>query len=143
MSIKKFFTFFLIYTILFAAFKVVFFGNLDVAGSGIGAFVYLLLVAVLTAAVVRRLGVINFLEAVFVAFFWLVGAILLDLLIIIHIAGTNMLSERYFWFGYVVMVIFVLASHKKRHIHIRQEQHAAHHGKGHGPTAHADPKGKH
>ncbi len=94
---------------------------------GAGDYVYFLLVMAVAVALVRRLGVINFLEAIMVLVLWLSMDLLLDLLITAFVLGLSMFGWWQLWAGYFFMVFGIFFFHKKRHVHIRHEQKHAHH----------------
>ncbi len=98
-------------------------------GQGSFAFyLYFFLVAFVSLVLVRRFGVISYFEAIFVCIFWLGFDLFLDLIITSGILGTRIFLAWELWVGYLVMVAVVFLLHKKRHIHIRKELHAHHHG---------------
>jgi len=105
-----------------AHFKYAWFGSMG----GLGDYVFFLLVMVIAAALVRRIGVINFLEAIMLLVLWFVMDALLDLLITAFVLGIGMFSWWQLWAGYALMMLTVFFFHKKRHVHLRHEQ--AHHG---------------
>ena len=88
---------------------------------------YFILVSVVAAALVRRFGVINYLEAMFVMFFWFIMGGLLDLLVAGFVIGSGIFLKWQLWVGYFVMMFVILSFHKKRHLHIRKEQGGGHH----------------
>ena len=94
---------------------------------GVGDYIYFILVMAVAAALVRRLGVINFLEAIMVLVLWLSMDLLLDLLITAFVLGLSMFGWWQLWAGYFFMVFVIFFFHKKRHVHIRHEQKHAHH----------------
>ncbi len=91
--------------------------------------VYGFLTFVITLACVRRLGVINILEAAMVAGLWFVGILFADFVVFIQVAGVSMFKSWHLWGGYGVVIIAILFFHKKRHVQIRREL-AAHHAHG-------------
>ncbi|MCL5666803.1 MAG: hypothetical protein M1383_03470 [Patescibacteria group bacterium] len=111
---------------LLIALKVLFFKYWGFNNS-LFSFYYWIAVMVITAAAVRRLGVINFLESMFVAIFWFLLDLFFDLLITSLFTGFALFSYYQFWTGYFVFLVMIFLAHKKRHIAIRHEQ-AKHHG---------------
>ena len=90
-------------------------------------WVYYILIIISVRIISRRIGVINFLEAIFIALIWLLMILLLDSFI-----GKRFLSEEIFrfnhyWWAYFTVFWAVFFLHKKRHIQIRKEQAAHHH----------------
>ena len=84
-------------------------------------------VVVFSLALSRRLGVINYLEALFTAFTWFFIAFVLDFIILSRLLGIGLFSHWLLWASYILLILSVVFFHKKRHIHIRKEQ-AAQHG---------------
>jgi len=127
MSISKFFIIFGLQLAAFAILKLFFFTAFNFH-STIWVVVYLAATAILSVALVRRLGVITFLEAIFIAVFWFLMDLVVDSLITAPLVKEPVFSTWALWLGYLVMMIFVFLFHKKRHVHIRKEQAAHHHG---------------
>ena len=82
---------------------------------------YWVLVAVLSVALVRRLGVITLLESLIVVVLWLVLELLGDMAVTGPVAGFGVLVDANFAVGYIVLVSSILLFHKKRHVHRRKE----------------------
>jgi len=127
MTAKKFFAYCLTQYLFFAGAKVLFFGSYNYAAGKTGSIIYLVVVAVISAALIRRLGVINFLEAAFAAGLWTVINLLLDILITRHMAGNSLLSQAFYWYGFLAMIFSVIVFHKKRHVEIRKSHAGQHH----------------
>lgn len=126
MTIGKFFGFAFILWGIQAVVKVLFV-NVWGLEDPVFEYVYWLLIGVVSIALVRRLGYINFLEAMLVAGFWFLIGLVLDFVITSPIVGFLIAGRWQVWVGYVVMMLAIFFFHKKRHIQVRQEQ-AAHHG---------------
>jgi hypothetical protein len=109
------------------AVKVLFFKILNLTGDSL-EYIFWLVLAVTAVALVRRLGVINYLEAAFVAIMWFLSNLFFDLLITIQILGVGLLSKWQLWIGYIILMLAIFFFHKKRHVEIRKEQAAHHHG---------------
>ncbi len=91
-----------------------------------GYYIYFGLVFFLSLVLARRIGVITFLEAAFVAFFWFVVFLFLDLLITSAFLGTVIFKSWEFWIGHLVASGVVFLFHKKRYIETRKKMHAHH-----------------
>lgn len=65
----------------------------------------------------RRLGTINYLEAILVIGVWLI----ISLMVNYFLLGTSVFATGYFWISYAVMALAIFISHKKRHVEIRRE----------------------
>ena len=93
---------------------------------------------VITAALIRRVGVMNFMEAFFIMVVWTVGDAFSDLLITSLITGLEIFSNSNYWIGLAIMDVIIFLVHKKRHVYVRHELHAKAHGHGdhHGQQKH-------
>lgn len=86
-------------------------------------YIYFFLIAFFTLVLVRRVGTINFLEAIFICFFWFCAFVFLDLIVTSAFLGVDIFKNWGFWVGYLIMVLVAFLFHKKRHVQIRKEQH--------------------
>jgi len=91
------------------------------------AWVYYILIIILVRIISRRMGVINFLEAIFIALIWLLMVLLLDSFISKRFLSEQIFRTNHYWWAYFTVFWSVFFLHKKRHIHIRKEQAAQHH----------------
>jgi hypothetical protein len=121
MTPGKFFIFSLLGVGLSLLVKLVFLTTLNIDNYYV---VYLMwgLVGVITIACCRRLGVISYLEAVFVLGAWLIFEAFFDLLIISTITGPSVYGHLHLWISYLVMAVCVFLFHKKRHVEVRHIQ---------------------
>lgn len=103
------------------ALKFVYFSSVNY-GSLAWEFLYCAIVAVAVTFLVRGIGVMNYLEAIFAAFLWLVLNLLVDALVTAPLVGFAMFSTVGLWAGYGTMMVFVFIMNKKRHIAIRHGQ---------------------
>lgn len=147
MTFRRFFGLALVLWLLLAILKAVFLNvlNLD---SFAWSVVYGFLVFIISMACARRLGVINYLEAMMVCVVWLIMLFLLDYFVLRLIVGLQVFARGMFWISYLVMLFAVFFFHKKRHVEIRRELAAHHHAHEHrGPKEHGDhhqqPHGQH
>ena len=111
--------------VLLVALKVWYFQNWFLSGTYSDA-AYFVLVAGVVAAVVRRFGVINYLESFLIIGLWVVGDIFLDLFVTVNLAGVNLVGSWQYWVGAILVGVSVFLFHKKRHIQVRKEQHHHH-----------------
>lgn len=86
------------------------------------------LAAAIGAAIVRRFGVLNYLEVFFIIIVWFLIDLFLDLVVTTSYTGYTIFSRADFWLVYLFLGLAVLFFHKKRHIQIRKELHASHSG---------------
>lgn len=106
--------------------RILFLGGHEYLSSGLQNGIFWLFNIVLSAAFIRRMGVLNFMEAFFIFLVWFLGGMFLDLLITSAFVGTAVFSQSAYWYGFLFMLLSIMFFHKKRHIHIRKELHARH-----------------
>lgn len=94
------------------------------------AWVYYILLIIFARVICRRLGVINFIEAIFTALVWFLMILLLDSLIAKSFMPAWVFRSEHYWWSYVAILIAVFFLHKKRHIQVRKLLHEKHHGHG-------------
>jgi hypothetical protein len=110
-----------------ALLKLFFYNTVDVYNPG-WQFVYFAATAILAALFIRTVGIMNYLEAIFIAAVWLVFDFLVDSLVVYPLTGNRIFYLASFWLGYLFFLLFVFTLHKKRHIAIRRgELHEHHH----------------
>ena len=128
MTIKKFWLVFLLQLAVLSGLKWLFFGYIDYL-DGSWQVLYFLSTAVLVLILVRLLGVVTLLEAGFIAVFWFLTSLVLDLFVTAPLTiGLKIYSSYALWVGYGLMMVMVVLGHKKRHIQVRKEQAAHRHG---------------
>jgi hypothetical protein len=127
MTIAKFFIIFFLQAVIFIALKVFFFDGFDYQAMH-WKLLYWGATVGLAIALVRSLGVLNYLESIFIAFMWVVFNLLFDVLITRPLAGVSIFTTQALWVGYGVMALAIFWFHRKRHIHVREKLHAKHHG---------------
>lgn len=105
--------------LLLTAIKIFFirFLNID---SQIMVYLMWLFLAVATIAIVRRLGVLNYLEAFFVTAILLITTAFTDVVTIGAMTDYDVYRQAYFLLTYVVLIVSVIVFHKKAHVHIRK-----------------------
>ncbi|MBI5530180.1 MAG: hypothetical protein HY918_01635 [Candidatus Doudnabacteria bacterium] len=128
MTIRKFLLFGFLQWLILTAVKLWFFNHQIFSNSGWQEIAYWVLTAAVVAALSRRFGVLNYLEAFFLATVWSLGDALMDLLITSIYTGLGIFYTRAYWFGFLFLALGIILFHKKRHIHVRHELHAKHHG---------------
>lgn len=104
---------------LFVITKVIFITvfNVDNAFIRYGMWVAIALIAI---AVVRRMGVLNYLENIFLIVVWLITSLVVDFVITTFITGRDVYKTWYFWIAYVVMALAMFLFHKKSHVELRK-----------------------
>jgi hypothetical protein len=126
-TIKKFFLFLFLQLAILLAVKLVLFKVFNSTG-GAAEYFYWSVLALVGIAMVRRLGILNYLEAAFVAVVWFVFNVFFDLLIASRFLGLRMFGQWQLWAGYLIFMLSVFLFHRKRHVEIRREQAKHHHG---------------
>lgn len=84
--------------------------------------VFWLSVALITIACVRRVGVMNYLEAMLIMGFWLFFSLLIENITLAVLLGNDIYREPALWISYLVMILSIFLFHKKRHVEIRKIQ---------------------
>jgi len=126
MTLKKFLLIFVLQWLFLALLKGWFFRHQIFANSGLQQLAFWAAIIIIAAALVRRFGPISFLEVFALVVVWTLGDLLLDLIFVSPYAGVSIFSSFQYWTGMLVMIIAIAVCHKKRHIHIRQQQQAHH-----------------
>ena len=121
---KNFFALFFLQWLILALVKIWFFNHVIFANPGTQEIFFWIVTALVAIVFTLRLGIINFLEAFFAIFVWVVGGLFLDLIITSKFTGLAIFSKVSYWIGYIVVGVAVLLFHKKRHIAVRHELHA-------------------
>ena len=119
MTIAALFLGTIISEILFVATKVLFIGYLNM-DNFIIKVVYFVVLTLITIAIVRRMGVIQYLECFFLAIVWLIVMVIVDLLITSSFIGWDMYKHIYFYFSYLVVVLAIIFFHKALHVEVRK-----------------------
>lgn len=83
------------------------------------------------AFLARRLGVINYLEAIYVDLLWLFLAIFTDWLITLKLLGLGLFESRWPRWSYLFLAVGIFFFHQKRHVQIRKELAAKKPSQGH------------
>lgn len=119
MTIGKLFFGTILSQILFVISKVLFINVLNIDATLI-RLALLLVTVLITTAVVRRLGILNYLESFFLIILWLIITLIVDLIITTAITGREVYTTWYFWANYFVMLLSLFLFHKKAHIQMRK-----------------------
>jgi hypothetical protein len=130
MTIFKFFGFFFLQWIIFSFAKIWLINTEVFANPTFQNIVYYFIIFLITTALFRRFGVITYIETVFALVFWVFVGLFFDLIITSNYTGLSLFKSSTYWIGLAVLIISALLFHKKRHIQIRKELHAHHHGHG-------------
>jgi hypothetical protein len=85
-------------------------------------YVMWFLVAVWSTAFTRRLGILNYVESIFVAALWTIGSLVLDYLIVVTLVGPDVYRHLLLWISYLIIILVVFLFHKKRHVEIRRQK---------------------
>lgn len=126
MSFSKFFLFGILLWLLLSLLKGVFLQMLNVKVLPLQVL-FLFSTIIISMACARRLGVINYLEAGLVAFLWTMGILVADFILLYAVLKLPVFGGITQWLSYAAAAAGIFFFHKKRHVHIRKEQHAHHH----------------
>ncbi len=105
--------------VLFVLTKVIFINYLDIDNLVVKILFFVVLIMI-TTAVIRRMGVINYLECFFTAIVWLIIMILVDMAVTSVLIGREMYHHVYFWLSYLAVVLSVILFHKALHVEVRR-----------------------
>jgi hypothetical protein len=107
--------------ILFVLTKVFFIGSLNMDNLVVVVLFYTALVLE-TIVVVRRMGVLNYIEAFFLAFVWLFTLLVVDFIVTSNWIGRDIYTTLNYWLTYLVIILALLIFHKKLHVQVRKSQ---------------------
>lgn len=79
-----------------------------------------LTIAIISIAIVRRMGALNYMEDIFLIIVWLLISLAVDFVITTSFTGREVYKEWYWWITYAVMVLAMFLLHKKSHVEIRK-----------------------
>ena len=85
-------------------------------------YIFWVVIALVTIACSRRVGVISYLEAVFTGVVWLAALLVVDAIFVATIVGLDMYHHLYLWISYLLIIVCIFLFHKKRHVEIRKIQ---------------------
>jgi hypothetical protein len=139
MTRKNFILFSILQWLILAAIKYWFFTRQIFGNPGWQSIALWVLTGIIIVAIVRRFGVINYIEAFFLMFLWTVGNLFLDLALLSNYTGTSIFYKPDYWASLLVLNVGIFVFHKKRHVAVRHmlhakklaEEHAHEHNKGH------------
>lgn len=121
MTFSKILGFGLLLGIIMSAVKIFFYQSFNWEEGTTVHYIFWLLAACISVALIRRLGIISFLEAIVVSGVWIFMHVLIDLLITASVVGIRVFIDIPFLIGYFIIIVAMFIFHKKRHVHIRRE----------------------
>ncbi len=92
--------------------------NIDSIVAQIGLWIVLMLIAI---AVVRRMGVLNYLESILIVILWTVIGLFVDFVVTTAMTGRDVYKTWYFWISYILIIVAVMIFHKKVHVETRKQ----------------------
>ncbi len=119
MTILSFIVGTLISEVIFVATKVLFFHYLNPDNFFV-RIVFILLLVVETIAIVRRMGIINYMESFFIIILWLITMMIVDIGITSFLIGRSFYGDIYYWIGNLAILLSVLFFHKAVHVEVRK-----------------------
>lgn len=105
--------------VLFVLIKIFFIGSLDMDNGLIMAAYYTALVLV-TIAVVRRMGILNYVESIFLVGVWFFTILIVDYVITASFIGWDIYKIWTYWLSILVILLSVMIFHKALHVQVRR-----------------------
>lgn len=121
MNIKSLLVGTIVGQIFFVITKVIFINYLNFDNTII-FWLFFVLLTVETIAIVRRMGILNLFESIFLAAIWLIVSLLTDLVVTANLIGYDIYKHIYFWATYLVIILALFIFHKKAHIEARKSK---------------------
>lgn len=121
MTFTKIITFGLFLGIVLAAAKIFLVQSFEWDTTPIAHYILWAIGSFFSVALVRRLGVITYLESFIVMGFWLIFLLIIDGVLVGYLVGYHMFATIPFWLSYLVVLLSIFLFHKKRHIAKREE----------------------
>ncbi len=119
MTIARLFIGTVVSQILFVLTKLLFINVLNI-DSAIFQYGMSFVLALITIAIIRRMGVLNYLESFFTTIVWLVISLVTDLVITTSFTGRDVYKTWYLWISYIVVIVAMIIFHKKIHVETRK-----------------------
>ncbi len=105
--------------VIFVLLKIFFIRSLNLDSAVImGLFFTALVVA--TIAIVRRMGILNYIESIFLAIVWLITSLIVDAAVTAQVVGYDIYKTWYFWMTYLAIILALMIFHKKLHVQVRK-----------------------
>lgn len=105
--------------ILFVITKVVFLNQLNIDNLGVH-IVFQVILAIITIAVVRRMGTLNYIESFFLTAVWFFTLLIVDFIVTATLIGRDMYTTWPYWISYIVILLSLILFHKKLHVQARK-----------------------
>ncbi|MDQ3018374.1 MAG: hypothetical protein M3Q64_00690 [bacterium] len=77
------------------------------------------IIIIISIAIIRRMGTLNYLEAFFITIVWTITALLVDFALTSSFTGREVYKTWYFWLNYLMMILAIVIFHRKTHVQIR------------------------
>lgn len=106
--------------VLFVITKVVFLNQLNIDNLGVH-IAFQVLLAVITIAVVRRMGTLNYIESFFLTAVWFFTLLIVDFVVTATLIGRDMYTTWPYWISYLVILLSIILFHKKMHVEVRKQ----------------------
>lgn len=105
--------------ILFVLTKIFFINSLNIE-SWVVMIIFFVVISLITIAVSRRMGTLNYFEGFFLIAVWLITSLIVDYVITTAFTGKDVYTTLYWWLSYLVMGVVLLVFHKKLHVEVRK-----------------------
>lgn len=119
MTSGKIFVYGLLYACGIAILKLFSYNVLNIESVFIIIFIYLFILLG-GIAMVRRIGIINYLESIIIIIVWLIFSLILDVFTFGFSYNLDVYTKPSFYGTYLIIITAVFFFHKKRHIDIRK-----------------------
>lgn len=104
--------------ILFAILKIVFIGSLNLE-SWVVTTAFFIALAIVAIATVRRMGILNYIETIFLLGIWILVSLIVDYVVVVSFTSLDIYKTWTYWLTYIVMILAVMLFHKAFHVQVR------------------------
>ncbi len=104
--------------VIFVLLKVFFINSLDL-DNWVVMTVFFLALIITTIAVIRRMGILNYIESIFLVVVWFITTLIVDVAITAQIVGYDIYKTWYYWLTFVAIILAMMIFHKKLHVQVR------------------------
>ncbi len=105
--------------VIFVLLKVFFINSLDLDNWVVMTAFFIALI-ITTIAVIRRMGILNYIESIFLVVVWLITTLIVDVAITVQVVGYDIYKTWYYWLTFVAIILAMMIFHKKLHVQVRQ-----------------------
>lgn len=107
------------FQVIFALLKIFVIGSFDIDNKVVITLFFAAIV-IAAIAVVRRMGIINYIESFFLSAVWFITTIIVDYMITANFTGFDIYKAWYYWFAHLAVILAVIVCHKSLHVEVRK-----------------------